>query len=42
MMKEVICVQDGGCHWYVIPKELSNKFYELVDDMEANREDESI
>lgn len=31
-MRKVVAVQDDSSHWYVIPKELEDKFYYLSQD----------
>ena len=33
-MRKVVAVQDDDSHWYVIPKELEDKFHELLESDE--------
>ena len=39
-MKRVYAVQDDDCHWYVIPYELKDKFFELDEKMGTDNETE--
>lgn len=37
-MKKVYVVQDDDCHWYVIPFDLKDKFFELEEIMNGENE----
>lgn len=40
-LKKVKAVQDSDCHWYVIPAEMLDEFYKLLEGNEST-EDEFI
>ncbi len=41
-MKKVYAVQDNDCHWYVIPFELKDEFFELESKINGENEIEAV
>lgn len=37
-LQKVTAVRDESCHWYVIPSDLTNQFYELSELMNSENQ----